>query len=122
MSRPRIAVALVGIMVVSVVVLALYPRPTVPADWWRLTWHLDPAYPVTPDTRVVHVLANEGNCTSETEKRLQPPVVEYRASEIEIGLYVSQHSNLLTSCNDIPVAIELAEPVGARALTGGTRN
>lgn len=121
MSRLQVVVVL-GLVAISVFVFALYLKPTdqVPTGWWRLNWRLDPAYPLTADSRVVHVIANEGNCVNETEKRLMPPVIEYRPAEIEIALYVREHSNLTTSCNDVPVQVELSEPVGARQLTGGS--
>ncbi len=115
--RPVILVTLAVLLIVGF--YAAFQRDAVPNSWWRLTWRVDPAYPISPETRVVHVLANEGNCSgTETASRLQPPVIKYQPSAIDIALYVSPHSSLALSCGDVPVTVELSEAVGARELTG----
>jgi hypothetical protein len=89
-------------------------------DPYGLSWRLDPASPVTPDAQVVHVLANEGNCSDgsadTTKERLLAPAIEYRADEIAIGLFVTRHADALLSCPDVPLEIELNQPVGNRRV------
>lgn len=87
---------------------------------YGLSWRLDPASPVTPDAQVVHVVANEGNCSDgsadTTKERLLAPVIEYRADEIAIGLFVTRHADVLLSCPDVPLEIQLSQPVGNRRV------
>jgi hypothetical protein len=85
-----------------------------------LFWKLDPAFPITPDTHVIHVLAFEiacGNGDPAIEPRLQPPVIDYRSDEILITMTVRPKTpDGLLACGETPLVVELGEPADGRRL------
>lgn len=76
---------------------------------------LDPAYPVTPDTRQLHFLVMVYGPCPPPAGRITT-AVDYRQGEIAVSIVSPGHGSCLTSDDFIELAVDLAEPLGDRRI------
>lgn len=99
-------------------------RVVLPADVGPLTWELDPASPVRPDSASVSVLARELACSGgkDPSDRLLAPIVTVDLDRVNIALA----ARILPGDHDCPgnpitgVRVDLPEPLGERHLYDGS--
>lgn len=88
------------------------------------TWRLDPANPPDRSATTVSVLAQEKACASGKApgSRMLPPVVLLTADAITIAIEVRKRSGE-PDCQanpEVPVVVQLSEPLGSRHLFDGS--
>jgi hypothetical protein len=119
------AILAVAVALVGCGLLVNDPSPAAPPAGSPAVWHLDPDSP-PPDPQATTFLAmvTERACAGGREIRgiLLPPVIEYRADEVVVSLYVEPLPGGAQDCIGSPptrVEIHLAEPLGDRRLVDG---
>ena len=129
----RLLPTLVAVAVVAVLAVAVGPRlaspagepaPSDPPEFWAALWWVDPAEPPSPDARVVRALLMEQACAGgrPPEGRVLPPRIEYQVDAVIVTYFVEPLGGRCPSNPAFPVEIQLAEPLGARALLDGSSN
>jgi hypothetical protein len=89
----------------------------------RATWWLDPAAgPPGPEATELSALIVEQNCASGKPPvgRVLPPAIVYGADAITITIAVRMEGGDCPSNPEFPLTIQLAEPLGDRALLDGS--
>jgi len=101
------------------------PREFGPEDYGEAEWRLDPNFPEpTSESIEIHVLVTESACAGGKPPygRVTPPLVSYSANNLDMTIGV-RHGGGLATCPSnpsLPVTIVLPEPIGDRALEGGS--
>jgi hypothetical protein len=100
------------------------PRQFGSRDYGVAEWTLDPDFPApTAASTEIHVLVTEWACASGSSpaSRLVAPLVRYLAHELLIEVSVRHPGPATCPSNpSLPVTVVLPEPVGDRALEGGS--
>jgi hypothetical protein len=78
-----------------------------------LAWMLDPAIPVTPEARTLHLLFAVPTCGSHG---ILTPLVEYRPSEVAIEMHMDDVGNCLQAGGPVKYDLDLTESVGQREV------
>ena len=124
-----VAAIVVGAFVLSVALSSdtADPEPARPwgpeADGVAASWELG-ADPVPPQARLIPLFARDpsGRCGSYVTPRLREPIVSYGVDEIKIEIWLDPQPPGDYTCEgfyDELVVVELTEPAGTRAITGG---
>lgn len=84
-------------------------------------WRVDPVYSPTVAAMTLHVLLRESDCAAgfAPYERLQPALVDYLEDSVAIKLLVLSVGG---GCRnpEYPLTVDLAEPIGNRALVDGS--
>jgi hypothetical protein len=100
------------------------PNMAVPPDGYgAATWTLDPAYPYSPDSTELHVLAQEWECASgQSAAGRVVQNVAFESDRVVVTLAVRQPVGDFQTCQGnppTPVVLFLDQPVGDRTLYDG---
>jgi hypothetical protein len=99
-------------------------RVELPEEIGFATWRLDPDRPPPPDGRIITVLATEIACASgqPPRGRLLPPVVLSTTDAVTIAIGVRKRGGdqECQGSPEVPVTVELPEPLGNRLLFDGS--
>lgn len=88
------------------------------------TWELDPAFPLGPESRTLHLLVLEGACASgqSPEGRILDPIIGYEPDQITVEIRIRTMVNANCVGNaPYSYTVQLDEPVGDRWLSVGGR-
>lgn len=99
------------------------PNMAVPPEGYAAaTWTLDPAYPYSPDSTELHVLAMEQECASgQSATGRVVKNVAYESDRVVVTLVVIQREGAQTCQGNppTPVVLTLDQPIGSRTLYDG---
>jgi hypothetical protein len=86
-----------------------------------LTWWVDPAMPLTANSREIHVIAVDPCQSISLDGRLQTPVVRYGTDSILVVLTATQgpNSDVCGTGPSITLIVPLDEKIGGRTVLDG---